>query len=93
MKEQERNPVLIEDELVRERIRAFITMALIRDPDYPLADDEPLISGALIDLAALEDLALFIEEDIGVHLDEDELTNENIDTLDDLVAFTQSRMA
>ncbi len=83
---------MIEVPSSRERLRAFITTWLIHDADYPLADDETLITGGLIDLASLDELALFIEENYGVHIDEDELTTENIDTLDDIIEMLTSRL-
>jgi acyl carrier protein len=58
---------------------------MMSSPDYPLADDEPIITGGLIDSFSLVQLALFIEETFGVELPDPELTVENMDTLDLIV--------
>ena len=77
---------------VRDQLREYIVTALIRNGNYPLADDEGLLSGGLIDLAALEDLALFLNESFGIIVDEAELATENIDTLDELVTLIHQRL-
>jgi acyl carrier protein len=59
---------------MREEIRHYIQNNLMRNSKYPLEDDQPLISGGLIDSFSLVDLALFIEEQFGVHFDDFELT-------------------
>lgn len=76
---------------MREQVRAFIATNMIRDPNYPLQDDEPLITGGLIDSFSLVELALFIEQNFGVHLDDFELTADNMDTLDSIVAFVEAK--
>ena len=48
---------------------------------YPLAEDEPLISGGIITSFFMVQLALFIEEEFGVHISDAELTVEHLDTL------------
>ncbi len=74
----------------RDRIREFVTLTLIGDPDYPLADDEPLVGSGLLDDAAREELAEFLVETFGVALDEDELGTENVDTIDAIVTLLHS---
>ena len=76
---------------MKEEIRAFITANMIHDPNYPLQDDEPLITGGLIDSFSLVELALFIEQNFGVHLDDFELTADNMDTLASILAFVEAR--
>ncbi|MGH2537361.1 MAG: hypothetical protein ACRDHL_08215 [Candidatus Promineifilaceae bacterium] len=66
---------------VRAALRAFITRDLIRDADYPLADDEGIISGGLMDSFALAELAVFIENEFDVYIPDAELTVARMDTL------------
>jgi acyl carrier protein len=66
---------------VRELLREFIVCELMGRPEYPLDDDEPLISGGLIDSFALAHIAVFIELTFGVYVPDVELTPESFDTV------------
>lgn len=74
------------DSTVRNLIRTFITRDLVRDPDYPLADDEGIISGGLMDSFALAELGVFIEKEFDVYIPDPDLTVDKMDTLDQIVA-------
>lgn len=69
----------------REAVRAFIRRELLPRPDYPLADDEPLFSGGLIDSFSLARLGVFIESQFGVFIPDTDLTVEHMDTVDRIV--------
>lgn len=75
------------DELtVRETLRTFITRDLIRDPSYPLTDDEGIITGGMMDSFALAELGVFVEETFNVYIPDPDLTVSKMDTLDQMVA-------
>jgi acyl carrier protein len=76
---------------MRDALRKFITGQLMRDPGYPLRDDEALISGGLVDSFSLVELQLFVESEFGVHLDDIELTTDRIDTLNDIAVLIEAR--
>jgi len=46
-----------------------------------LGDDEPLVTGGLIDSFAIAHLGVFIEQRFGVYIPDPELTVENMDTV------------
>jgi acyl carrier protein len=69
----------------------YIASQILKQPDYPLSPDEPLVSSGLIDSFSLVDLALFVEEKFGVHIDDTELNADTFDTLDQLAAIIQDR--
>jgi acyl carrier protein len=50
-----------------------------------------LISGGLVDSFSLVDLALFIEENYGVRIDDTELNADTFDTLEQLAAIIEDR--
>lgn len=62
-------------------LRSYICQELLRNPTYPLLDDEPLITGGLIDSFALVQLAVFIEDTFEVYIPDTDFTVENMDTL------------
>jgi acyl carrier protein len=76
---------MIEDD-IRRRLKVFITGELIRDPDFALADDQPIITDGLIDSFALAELAVFIEREFGVYIPDPELTVARMNTLRQMVA-------
>ncbi len=71
---------------IRAELREYICGELMHDPSYALADDEPLITGGLIDSFALALLAVFIEATFDVYIPDTDLTVERMDTLDQIVA-------
>lgn len=76
----------MEESTVRETLRVFITRDLIRDPDYPLTDDEGIITGGMMDSFALAELGVFIEQAFGVYIPDPELTVKMMNTLDQIVS-------
>jgi acyl carrier protein len=77
---------------MKEQLRSFIVASMIKDPGYPLMDDEPLITGGLVDSFALVELALFIEETFGVKFADPELTAPNMDTVNQIVANIEAKL-
>ena len=74
------------DANIRDKLRAFILNELLGRPDYELADDEPLISGGLIDSFALAQIGVFVEEACNVYIPDTDLTVEKMDTIDQMAA-------
>jgi len=71
---------------IRDRLRDFIRNELLGRPDYQLQDDEPLISGGLIDSFALAQIGVFAEEAFNVYIPDTDLTVEKMDTINQMVA-------
>ncbi len=71
------------DSIVRE-LKTFITREIMQKPGYRLDDDQPLISGGLLDSLALARLAVFIEDRYGVMIPDLELTETRMDTLNQI---------
>lgn len=67
---------------IKQHLRDFICRELIRNPDYPLSDDESLITGGLIDSFSLAQFGVFVEKTFGVYIPDSDLTVDNADTLE-----------
>ncbi len=67
---------------IKPRLRNFLLKDLMRNPTYPLTDDEPLITGGLVDLFDLAQIAVFAEREFKIYLPDSDLTVEAMDTLD-----------
>ncbi len=70
---------------VKDKLRAFVLAELIRNPGYPLRDDEPLITGGLIDSFSLAHFGVFVEDTFNLYIPDTDLTVENLDTLNQMV--------
>jgi acyl carrier protein len=75
------------------RLREYLTRDVLRDPTYPLGNDDPLISSGLVDSFSLVDIALWVENELGVHIDNSELNADHFDTLAELADFIAKRQA
>ena len=74
---------------ITSRLRIFICTELMQHPTYPLKDDEPLMSGGLIDSFCVAHIGVFIETAWGVYVPDPELTVEAMDTLNLIAARVQ----
>jgi len=66
---------------IKAKLKDFICKELIRNPSYPLEDDESLISGGLIDSFSIPPIGVFVENTFGVNIPDNDLTVETVDTL------------
>lgn len=78
------------DEIV-QKISKYIAEEILKQPSKNISPDAPLLSSGLIDSFHLVDLALFVEDNFGVRIDDSELNSSTFDTLNQLVVLIQSR--
>ncbi len=74
-----------------QTLNTYITAQILKQPGRQIDPTEALISSGLIDSFSLVDLALFIEDNFGVHIDDTELNADTFDTLEQLVTLIQER--
>ena len=79
------------DQALYTVLTKFISQQILKQPKRVLDPDEALLSSGLIDSFSLVDLAVFIEESLGVHIDDTELNAATFDTLEQLGSLVQSR--
>jgi acyl carrier protein len=72
-------------------LNEYLANEILRQPGRIMKPDEALLSSGLIDSFHLVDLALFVEDNFGVHIDDSELNASTFDTIDGLIALIQSR--
>lgn len=73
------------------QLEAYLAAKVLKQPGRHIASDAALISSGLIDSFSLVDLALYVEDNFGVHLDDTELNAQHFDTLEQLAALIESR--
>jgi len=78
-------------EEIVNKLSTQIAANILKQPGRVLKPDQPLLSSGLVDSFSLVDLALFVEDTFGVHIDDAELNSDTFDTLDQLAALIESR--
>ena len=78
---------------ISAKLSEYIAVEILKQPGRILNPDDALISGGLIDSFHLVDLALFVEDTFGVHIDDSELNAQTFDSLNQLTALIQSRLS
>ncbi len=78
------------EELINQ-LAALIAEKIMKQPNRKLTPEQKLISSGLIDSFSLVDLALLVEDNFGVHIDDTELNAETFDTLQQLADLIKSR--
>ncbi len=78
------------DEL-KTKLGQYLSNDVLRQPGRTIKPEEALLSSGLIDSFHLVDLALFVEDNFGVHIDDSELNASTFDSLDQLAGLIQSR--
>ncbi|MEN6300966.1 MAG: acyl carrier protein [Anaerolineaceae bacterium] len=73
-------------------LATYIASKILKQPKRMIANDEPLISSGLIDSFNLVDMALFVEDTFGVHIDDTELNANTFDTLTQLAELIRGRL-
>ena len=74
------------------QLSQYISAQILKQPQRTISPSESLISTGLIDSFSLVDLALYIEDNFGVRIDDTELNTETFDSLEQLVNLIRSRM-
>jgi acyl carrier protein len=70
----------------------YIATQILKQPSRVIRGDEPLLSSGLVDSFSLMDLALYVEDNFGVRIEDTELNSQTFDTLDQLAGLIQSRL-
>ena len=74
-----------------QKLSDYITGSVLKQPNRTLSESTTLISSGLVDSFSLVDLAMFVEEEFGVKIDDTELNAETFDTLGQLAALVEQR--
>jgi len=71
----------------------IIARDILKDPERIIKEDEALLSSGLIDSFSLVDLSLLIGDRYGVRIEDTELNPDSFDSLAQLAALIQSKIA
>ena len=76
---------------VTDTLGQHIAAKILKQPKRVLRVDEALISSGLIDSFSLVDLALYVEDQFGVRIDDSELNAATFDNLAQLADLIEKR--
>lgn len=76
---------------IRELLNGYISYEILKRAGKALDPTQPLISGGIIDSFSLVDIALFVEETWGVHIDETELNSDAFDSINELATLIRQK--
>ncbi len=78
----------------RQIIREFIRQSFIKENrKNNFHDDVSFIDNGIIDSVGVLELVAFIEETFGFRMEDEELIPENLDSVDKLVIYVNSKLA
>lgn len=79
---------------MRESLRKFIVdnFSFGRE-DLRFADDESLFEKGLIDSTGVLELVAFLETTCKIHVEDDELIPDNLDSVDKIIRFVDKKAA
>lgn len=75
----------------RDQVRQFITTNFYLPPEQKLEDGDSLLDSGLVDSTGVLEIVLFIEEKLGVTVGDQEILPENLDSIDRITGFVESR--
>ncbi len=79
------------DNNIYNSLSKYIAEQILKQPDRKLSAGEALISSGLVDSFSLVDLALFVEDNYNVRIDDTELNADTFDSLEQLAAIIEER--
>lgn len=78
----------------RKHIRDYILENyLFTDDASELEDDVSLLEKGVIDSTGIMELVFFLEEEWGIKVDDEEMIPENLDSVNNIVAFVEKKLA
>lgn len=85
---------VIDVALIRDQIRDFIQQNFLFDGDVSrLDDDASFLEQGIVDSTGILELVLFCEETYGFSVDHADLLPENFDSVRNLTAYVERRLA
>ena len=79
---------------VREQLRTYILENfLFTDDPSALVDSDSFLQKGIIDSTGIMEVIFFLEDELGVQVADTEMVPENLDSVDNLVAFVGRKKA
>ena len=77
---------------VKEQIRSYVAESLLFSSNgYEFSDNASFLDKGIVDSTGVVELVLFVEENFGIEVDNDEIVPDNFDSVDNLAAYIQRK--
>ena len=74
-----------------QEIREFVISNFLFGDESALQDDTPFLSAGIVDSTGMLEIVMFIEEQLGVMVKDEEMVPENLDSVSRIAAFVESK--
>ena len=78
---------------MKEKIRIFIVENFLFGKANGLGDDSSFLDEGIIDSTGILELVSFLEEQYDIRVEDEELVPENLDSINNVVAYLESKTA
>ncbi len=77
----------------KNKIKAFIIENFLFGNANGLKDETSFLEEGIIDSTGVLELVTFLEEDFGITVEDEELIPENLDSINNVTAYLEGKMA
>ena len=77
---------------IKDKIRAFIIEDFLFGKDDGLDDNASFLENGVIDSTGILELVSFLEEEFSISIEDEELIPENLDSINNVVAYVERKM-
>ena len=78
---------------MKDKIRTFIVENFLFGKANGLGDDSSFLDEGIIDSTGILELVSFLEEQYDIRVEDEELVPENLDSINNVVAYLESKTA
>ncbi len=78
---------------MKEKIKAFIIENFLFGDDSELTDEISFLEEGIIDSTGILELVNFLEEEFEITVDDEELVPENLDSINNVVAYLERKVS
>jgi acyl carrier protein len=76
---------------IEEMVRNHISESILFSQNYPYSDDDSLLENGIIDSMNVMELVIFLEETMGVQVEDHEINPDNFDSVKGLAAYVRRK--
>jgi len=77
---------------VRAKIRGFIVENFLFGNEDGLKDDTSFLDEGIIDSTGILEMVSYLEEEFGIHVEDEELIPENLNSINNVVAYLEKKV-